>query len=247
MKCPNCGGSMGLEDAFCPYCNTPNTMAVQHQTDMAHYRNEYERTQADVMEKTSFLQRHGSWLVVLVVLLVLLVVGVVLQFSAWDIGYSIRESRAEQSAAEDSAVLDAYLEQGEYGKFAGYYGSNDIYIVDRNPYQALRSAANAYTDLVQYISALHSSSDYAFKPNRISDTCGYIANDLNRIYTIEQQYSYDLDESLPLDKRVYLEDIRDRTRAIAKAYFGLTDEQINDIPNVSTQKLAQWIEEGIAS
>ena len=104
MKCPNCGGQMGIEDAVCPYCNTPNTMAVQHQSDMARYRQEYQRTQESVMEKTSFLQTQGSWLVVLSILLVGLVAGVILLANSWDIGYSIRENNVERSAAEEGNI-----------------------------------------------------------------------------------------------------------------------------------------------
>lgn len=247
MKCPNCGGNMGLEDEVCPFCNTPNTMAVQHQADMDRYREEYQRTQADVMAKTTLLQRHGSWLIILAVLLVLLVGGVILNVFAWDIGYGTRVKNVERGYAEDSQQLDAYLEKGDYGKFVGYYNANDIHLVDDNPYWGMHSTASAYVDLLEYIAQMNSTTEYAFKPNRISDTCENIATDINRIYTIEQQYSYNLEKDLPADKRAYLEELRGRTAAIAKAYFGLTDEQIKDIPNMSTKRLAQLIEEGIAS
>lgn len=247
MKCPNCGGQMGIEDAVCPYCNTPNTMAVQHQSDMARYRQEYQRTQESVMEKTSFLQRQGSWLVVLSILLVALVAGVILLANSWDIGYSIREKNVERTAAEDYQVMDSYLEQGDYGKFVGYYSANDIGIVYENPYQGLEMAAYAYVDLMRYVAALNDSSSFWYKPNRIGDTCEYIAEDLNRIYTLEDRYSDDLDRYLPPDKRVYYDDLRNRTAAIAKAYFGLTDKDIEDIPNLSKKKLAAMIEEGVAS
>ena len=247
MKCPNCGGQMGIEDAVCPYCNTPNAMAVQHQSDMARYRQEYQRTQESVMEKTSFLQRQGSWLVVLSILLVALVAGVILLANSWDIGYSIREKNVERTAAEDYQVMDSYLEQGDYGKFVGYYSANDIGIVYENPYQGLEMAAYAYVDLLRYVAALNDPSSFWYKPNRIGDTCEYIAEDLNRIYTLEDRYSDDIDRYLPPDKRVYYDDLCNRTAAIAKAYFGLTDKDIEDIPNLSKKKLAAMIEEGIAS
>lgn len=247
MKCPNCGGQMGLEDAFCPYCNTPNAMAAKHQSDMAHYRQEYQRTQASVMQKTSFMQQQGSWLVVVAVLLVGMVIGIILQVNAWDIGYSIRASNVERSAAEDWAVMDAYLEQGEYGKFAGYYNANDISLNYENPYQGLRVAAYAYADILQYVAVVRNPAEYSFRPDYVSDISGYLAEYLNQIYTLEQQYSYDLDRYLPADKRVYLQDIRERVAMISKAYFGLTDEDIQEIPNMSVRKLALLIEEGLLS
>ena len=193
------------------------------------------------------MQRHGSWLVVLSVLLVALIAGIILQANAWNIGYSIREKNVERTAAEDYQVMDSYLEQGDYGKFVGYYSANDIGIVYENPYQGLEMAAYAYVDLMRYVAALNDSSSFWYKPNRIGNTCEYIAEDLNRIYTLEDRYSDDIDRYLPADKRVYYDDLCNRTAAIAKAYFGLTDKDIEDIPNLSKKKLAAMIEEGIAS
>lgn len=247
MKCPSCGGQMGLEDVRCPYCGTPNAMAVKHQTDMAEFRREYQRTQADVMRKTSFMQRHGSWLAILVVLLVALIAGIILHALAWDIGYSIREKDIERNMVEDAQVMDEFLAQGDYGKFCGYYDANDISLASDNSYQGLQSAARAYVDLMRYISDIHDSSDFSFKPEYISNTCGYLAEDLNRIYALEEHFPYDTDRYLPSDKLVYVDDIRDRTTAIAKTYFGLTDAQIREIPDMSKKKLAALIEKGLSS
>lgn len=245
MKCPNCGAQMGLEDALCPYCNTPNRYAVQHQSDMARYRDEYERTQEQVLQNTSFVQRNGSLLVILVVLLVALMVGIGLLANAWDIGYSIRESNAEREMATDRQVLDAYLEEGDYGKFIGYYESNWLHMSSDDSYRALRTAAGAYVNVLQDLMPVIKPDRYSMSPNRISDTCGYIARDLITIYTVEEQYQYDLDTYLPNSKRVYLDDIRDRISAIAITYLGLTEEDIRNIPSISERKLASMIEEGI--
>ena len=246
MKCPNCNGVLGLEDEVCPYCGTPNAMAAQHQADMAHYREEYQRTQNDVIAKTSAMQSHGSWLVILVVLLVAFVVGIVLNVNAWDIGYMIRESNVEANTEQNNAAMDAYLEQGDYGQFLGYYDAYDVYLGNNYAYSGVHSAAAAYVDLLSYVSDIHNERSHSFSDNRISDTCTYLAHDLNRIFTVEQDYSYDLDRYLPADKKVYVDDIRERARVIAQAYFGLSDEDIREIPNMSESKLAKLIEEGIA-
>lgn len=246
MKCPNCNGQMGLEDAFCPYCGTPNAMAAKHQSDMDRFQQEYQRTQTDVMERTSFMQQHGSWLVILVVLLAALVIGVVLQIGAWDIGYSVREGNVKQSMLEDEQVLDAFLESGDYGKFVGYYDANDIDLIYDNPYQALQRAAYSYVDILSYISALTDDSSRKFSSERTSGTCEQLASDLIRIYNLEREYSGYEDKYIPSDKRVYLEDIRNRVKVIAEAYLGLTDKDIQDIPDMSKKKLASLIEKGIA-
>lgn len=246
MECPNCGGQLGLEDAVCPYCNTPNAFAAKHQSDMAHFRREYQRTQADVEKRTSLMQRHGSWLVILVVLLVALVGGVILQVYAWDIAYTMRERSVMDAAAEDRQAMDAYLAQGDYGQFLGYYDANDIFLDNDNPYQAVHRAAYAYVDLVESVAAIKDPDSYRFQSKYISSSCEYLAEDLIRVYTADDYASYDIDRYLPADKRVYVDDIRARTAAIAKTYFGMTDEQVADIPNMSKKKLAKVIEEGIS-
>lgn len=247
MKCPSCGAPMGLEDAACPYCGEPNDLARQHQYDMARYRMEYERTQDEVLENTSLMQRHGSWLVILVVLLVALVVAIGLNAVAWDIGYSIREGNVERDMAEHAQTLDAYLEQGEYGKFAGYFNANDINMSSNRSYHAVKTAADAYAQILEDVAALNDPDEWAFKPDHVHDTCVYLAGSFNRIYMLEQQFSYDPEESFPRWTRAYVDDIRERTAVIGKTYFGLTDDDIRNIPNMSVYRLAQLIEEGIAS
>ena len=247
MKCPNCGGQMGIEDAVCPYCGTPNALATQHRADMNRFDQEYRRTQESVNEKTSFMRSTGGWLTVLVILLVALVIGIVMQVSAWDIGYSMREKAVENSSLEDRRMLDSYLEQGDYGKFVGYYNANELSLNSDDPYYALHSAAYSYVDLISSVSALSDPTDHSFNPTYRSDTCGRLADDVIRIYTIERTYSYDLERNLPSSMIPYLEDIRDRTRAILKSYFGLSEAQIADIPNLSAARLGTMLEEGIAS
>ena len=245
MKCPNCGGHMGLEDAKCPYCGTPNTMALKHQSDMNHFRQEYQRTQADVIKKTSVLQRHGSWLIILVVMLVALVVGIILHVNAWDIGYSIRANNVERSFAEDKQVMDDYLAKGDYGQFLGYYDANSISLLRDNPYQGVWSAAYAYTNLVEYVSTIR-NTDFSSRPEYLSSTCEYIADSLIRVYTLEERYSYDYETYFPDETSSYVDDIRERCGLIAKTYFGLTDEEVKDIPNMSSKKLGSLIKERVA-
>ena len=247
MQCPNCGGHMGLEDAYCPYCGSRNTFAVQHQSDMARYRNEYERTQQEVLENTSFVQRNGSWLVMLVILLIALMVGLGLQFNAWDIGYSIREKNVQNDMPADKVVLDTFLEQGDYSQFVGYYDANNLYLGRDDSYQAVHKAANAYTRLLENLVVVNNPDAFPYRENYISDVCGYMAEEYNDIFTLEEQFSYNREEYLPDSMRVYVDDIRERAGAIAITYLGFTPEDVEKIPSLSKRKLAQMIEEGIAS
>ena len=52
MKCPHCGGEVGLEEKFCPWCGKPNEQSVQHMEDMARFQASYRATEQSVEKKT---------------------------------------------------------------------------------------------------------------------------------------------------------------------------------------------------
>lgn len=246
MKCPYCGSPMGLEDKYCPYCGRPNLMAVQHQSEMDYYQEEFERTQDEVFKKTEGLRRHGSWLAVLAVTLVLLMVSIVLNVKAWDIGYELRTKRVKAQTDENNAIIKEYLEAGEYGQFEGFYDANSLDIDYTNrEYSAVYWAAKRYVRIISYISGIHDNYNYSFREDYITETCEYIADDLIYLFNIEKEFNYSADECLTEDKMVFIKDIQNRAGIMAKTYFGLTDEDVADIPNMSKIKLGSLIEKRV--
>lgn len=245
MKCPNCGGHLGIEDIYCPYCGSANTLALRHQADMERYQSEYLKTQESVMEKTRLLRRHGSWLVILAVILSVMVAAVVLQASAWRIGYSIREKNVTRLSEVHRQALEDYLAAGDYGKFLGYYDANDLNLDNDNDYYAVRTAAYGYTDLIQYISALNDPAHYSFQEAHLASTCQYIAEDLERVFGVERDYRSFGQEYLTPEKLVYIRDMQERSGFIARAYFGLSEEEVEQIPELSATALAALVERGV--
>ncbi len=247
MKCPNCGAPMGLEDKYCTYCGTPNMQALRHQADMEKYQQEYLKTQQDVMEKTGRLRRSGSWLVILVVLLIAMIASIILFARAWDIGYTLREKKLTKEMPHHKAVLEAYLEEGEYSQFYGYYSSNSLSLGDDYSYEAVYRASRSYVNIIEIAASVHDPDNFRFQEKYRTENCEYLAEDLIRLFTVEEDLSYYADEALTEDKLAYVEDMRDRIRAVARTCFGLTEEEIDRIPELSKGKLGAMIGEGIAS
>ena len=239
MKCPSCGSPMGLENKYCPYCGEPNQFAIEHQRDMDRFEVEYQNTQNRVFKRTEVLRRHGGNLIVMVLVLLALIVALVMNFKAWDIGYSIREQKAAANKEKDAAVIQDLLENGEYGKFKGYYDTNDVGSFSDDDYWAVYRVAQSYTRLMENVSSIKNPSSYS---GNLS--IEYAAEELLSIFDAEKEYNYK-DEYLAEDKMVYIRDMQERAALIAKTYFGLTDEAIQDIPNMSKAKLASLIEEGV--
>lgn len=245
MKCPNCGAQMGLEDRFCPYCGSPNQQAVKHQSDMDRFKGEYFETKEHVLRRTEFFRNQGGLLIILALVLLAMIIGVILNAKAWDIGFSIREKSVVKYREVDAEVLEGYLQEGEYSKFVGYFDSNRLRFMDDTTYDAVDTVASAYVRLFEYVSGIDNPEDFQFSESRIVDSCQYLAEDLIRIYTVEKEYNYRREEYLTEDKLGYIKDIQERSAVICKTYFGLTDEEIADIPNMSESKLASLLEEEI--
>lgn len=240
MKCPSCGSPMGIEDKFCPYCGEPNKLAIKHQRDMDHFEVEYQSTKDRVFRRTEFLRSHGGNLIVMVLVLITLIVAIVLNFKAWEIGYGIREKKALSYSGRDNAVAQELLSQGDYGKYRGYFDSNDMDYYGDDEFRAVNRVAWSYAELFEHLSSIKNPSSYSS-----AYAVEYAAEELLRIFTIEREYNDYEGKFFTEDKMVYIRDMQERAGLMAKTYFGLTDEQIEDIPNMSKAKLTSLIEEGL--
>lgn len=245
MKCPHCGSPMGLEDRFCAYCGRPNEQAIEHQRDMDRFDAEYQDTKEHVFRRTEILRHHGSILIIMVISLIGLVGAVSLNAFAWDIAYNISEKESRRYLAEDRKVLREYLDAGDYGKFVGYYDSNNMDSEIDREYLAVYAASMSYTRLFEYISAIDNPLDYFFREDNTLEACTSIADELVRIFNIEKEYDHSYSDYLAEDKMVYINDIQERASVIAMTYFGLTENDVKEIPNISESKLAEIIKKGL--
>ena len=53
MKCEFCGGTLSLEEEYCPHCGQANKHAKQHIKDMRHYQGKFENTEKYVRNKAT--------------------------------------------------------------------------------------------------------------------------------------------------------------------------------------------------
>lgn len=65
MKCEFCGGTLSLENEYCPHCGRPNEHARKHIEDMRHYDSVYEETKGMCMLQLKIMQRYPSELLLL--------------------------------------------------------------------------------------------------------------------------------------------------------------------------------------
>ena len=120
MKCPYCGAEVGLEETVCSYCGRPNEQALRHQQDMAEYRLRYRETEAAVSRKTKHYSQIVPRVMVLLVLIIGCVITGVISESAYSMPDQSRHRAAMRNAEKTRAVLNTYLDQGDYISFSSY-------------------------------------------------------------------------------------------------------------------------------
>ena len=108
MKCRNCGGEVGLEERFCPYCGTPNEQAIRHFQDMADYQDRYTKTEAHVVGAAKRYAQIIPRVIVILLLLIVTVVMAVIAENAYAFPDRMRHRAAQKDAAGTVAVLEAY-------------------------------------------------------------------------------------------------------------------------------------------
>ena len=150
MKCPYCGGEIGLEDVTCPYCGRANEQAVQHVRDMSRFRRRFAETESHVLGKARNYSRIVPRVLVILVLVVACVVMAVITEGAYSIPGNARRRAAEKDPAGTIAVLEDYLEQEDYISFASYIDFHEIrtYGTDFSEYSRLYWCAWYYREFV---------------------------------------------------------------------------------------------------
>ena len=122
MKCPHCGGEMSLEDLVCPYCGMPNEEAAQHAHAMRYYKESYQRTEAEVREKTGRQSARFVKILISLVLILLSVGAIWFGQNAYHFQYERQRTEAVKNADAYCAALDDLVEQGDY---IGFVDSDD--------------------------------------------------------------------------------------------------------------------------
>ena len=100
MNCKYCGGTLSLEDHFCPHCGKPNEHAKQHAKDMEAYKSRFDTTQGEVYKVTRNYSEITAHAVIITVLVVLILVVLFVTRSAYAIKRNIHDLQSKRYEKE---------------------------------------------------------------------------------------------------------------------------------------------------
>ena len=243
MKCRNCGGEVGLEERFCPYCGTPNEQAIRHFQDMADYQDRYTKTEAHVVGAAKRYAQIIPRVIVILLLLIVTVVMAVIAENAYAFPDRMRHRAAQKDAAGTVAVLEAYLAQQEYISLASYMEFNDIRTFDTafEDYSDIRWAAQSYKDVMLRMESLFLHQDREKWANRsATDDIRMLCQSLESFFETLERKSWDSSEPV---HQAHLDRMRDDVMDLLRVYLGIEGEEAEDFLALSTNRKAAFLEE----
>ena len=242
MKCEKCGGNLTLEDVVCPHCEALNEHAVQHIRDMNRYKKDYEGTKRQVYSVTQKYAGFSVRMIIIAVLIVLIVVCGVLSGEAYSIRRKIMQADAKKNAASYKQQIDEFLEDRDYYAVAAFCNEHCIYssTEEYEEYASFIYATQYYAYIYDYVLKTLKPYEGANMQNKAK----YIAEHLDQFYAIfiPEQYSYRYIGEDEEDIRIALE-MQEQIHALLMAYCGLTKEEADALPDMSSAERTLLIEE----
>lgn len=248
MKCPYCGSPLGLEDEFCSFCGQPNPYAQKHQEDMKHYKKEFAQTQQDVYTQTRRFASLTTPIIILFVLFLLNIGGVIFAASGWKIGMHLQEKEIIRHADEHRTNLEQFLQDEDYSGFAAYYNTNSLYSADEfDEYRAVVSVAEVYFSIYRMLADQSDSRSYYFDFDSISSTVHSLTLNLDTLFNVRQDFSYMADVCLTDEKMEHIANIQNQAKAILVTYGGLSVEEAEQLPDLSSSRQEELLKGGWAN
>lgn len=245
MKCPHCGGEVGLEDKFCPWCGRPNEQAIQHHEDMARFQAAWRETEQTVETKTKHVVRVLPRLIVILALLIISVVSVIIGSQAWEFSDYVRRRSAERNPAEVRATLDGYLEQRDYKSFYSYTELYDLrfYNSPFEEYSNIHSCVMAYHTFLSRLEEIFVRRDMEkWLEDRASFDIRYLSSAIKEFFD-ELKY---LQRRDPTEKDLAcMEDMRQTAEGMIRVFLGMDSEQLQEFLNMTENRQAVYLEEVI--
>lgn len=244
MKCEYCGGLLQIEDAKCPHCGKDNPHYIKHRSDMQAYQADYQSTKEEVLQNTSKLNRRNVHITVIAVLVALCAVAAVFCILGDNIQDARRESGIERNKTVYETHIRGYMEEGDPIGLYQYANRNRLtYSKALEEYDKVFTISMYYNYFYEYTMELMTEGTEK-KYYTLEERCQDISRYAGYLYQYRERQSYDKEACFTPDKVAFMDETVGKLELFLKAYFGLSDEEIAQVPSLSQARLTLLLAEG---
>lgn len=246
MKCPYCGGEVALEDKECPYCGRPNEQSVQHRKDMARFQRRFSAAEKTVTKKTKGYTRILPLVLVILFLVIAIEVMAGVSEQAWQFPENARRRATQHDPAPVCAMLDEYLERGDY---AGFESCADYYKIPYDGvfsgYEKLLDCADEYADLIRIMESLflHRDETETWREWDVPSDLRHLSSSIVIFYG-DVNYALKWEE-LSESEMGYAADMRETMTGMLDYYLGLDSEKLEEFLAMPGNRQPVYLEEVI--
>lgn len=245
MKCDYCGSNLGIEDELCPHCGNPNTHARQHSEAMRMFNSRFRATEAEVRENTRRFNRFTVTLTVLAVLVALNAIVLLLIANSWLIEDSMINKSVARNMKTHVAALDEMMVARDYRGIEYYANMNNLtYSEAMRKYDSVFNVVRSYNQIQNNIIELF-INDRDTKYSYMSDEelIEYIARNYEYVYDLEEELDRTWGEPIPENAKVFVRNTIDDAGLLLKEFFGVTDDDLIAMRDMTTSRRALLLEE----
>lgn len=244
MKCKNCGGEIRLEELYCPYCGSPNEEAHMHARDMQHYRQEFQKTRQEVIERAQKQTKRAVRIAAAALLLVAIGVNIFLQANSYSLHRMWRQAQQKKNVTLIREKLDAYLDAGDYLGFYAFYYNNHLTWPDDmfDEYYPVYRLSSNYCFATEEIMHLLNHSQYT----NTESIKKYASESLQNYYESLDPENYSYYDSWDTPKtQDHVEQMTQAVEAMCTAYLSMSPVEARSLRTLTRGGRALLIERGL--
>lgn len=237
MKCKNCGNNLEIDNAFCPYCGTPNPVAKKHREDMKKYERDYDATKREVLSNSRRVSDRAIKITAIALTVAAIAVLIPFVSRTDSLGRSAQKSKAASNSEQYLPQLQELIKAEDYlavNELAKAHMLNQYSVYD-GKYSAVFSVSSMYSDLLQEIGIVLDKKGQI--PNGAFSTIGW---DIKSIGSRVKD-KYDISEEC----EEYLKHIERDTILLLETYLNISEEQYYEMQNISDSKRNLMVEEAV--
>ena len=238
MKCKHCGGEVGLEQRFCPYCGKPNEEAMKHVEEMEKIQSSYKKTEEKVVASTNKYVGLTVRLAVLLLLVIGTVITSVIKENAYSFPSDNRRKEALRNSKQHSEILRQYLQDGDYIGFEEYLGYHNIpaYLDQYAEFDEIENCTACYLRCIQNFEEVVMTYE---DDNWLDSACEKIGYNLTYFYKeCEKQKKEENAQAY----KACIDDMVEQMNTAVYIYLGLDEEELQEFLEWKKLEQAEYVE-----